>query len=252
MQERERVVVAGLVILILVLWLGFVVHRSPRFAGSLVGGVLGVSGATLMLVSFTYALVKRVPGIKNTVTKRVSLRTLIAWHIYAGLAGSILGLLHTGHKFQSTLGILLTSTMLLLVLTGFVGRYLLNLTSQEIREKRDVLSRLQAEYDAMAIELGRRPEVAQTLSGRGFLSRVLAGFLIPAIQPAGLGDPSAARAIRVAESLADVDYAVKSHETLKKAFGRWLTVHIVLSVVLIILLGVHIWSGIHYGLRWFQ
>lgn len=247
MQERERVVVAGLMILMLILWLGFAVHRSPAFAGSPVGGILGVSGGLLIAVSYTYALVKRFPAIKNVVTKRVSLRTLLAWHIYAAIAGSILGLLHTGHKFESTLGILLTSTMLLLVLTGFIGRYLLNLTSQEIREKRDVLSKLQEEYDAVSLELGRHPELAQALAGRGFLSRAVAGFLVPTSQLANLGYPAAARAIRVAESIADVDYSIRSHEALKKAFSRWLKVHIVLSVVFIILLGIHIWSGINYG-----
>ena len=50
MKERERLVVSGLVVLLLIFWLGFLVHRSPSFAGSLWGGVLCVSGAVLMLV----------------------------------------------------------------------------------------------------------------------------------------------------------------------------------------------------------
>ena len=47
MKEREPLVAGGLVTLLLVLWLGFLVHRDPRFAGSAWGGVLGVSGALL-------------------------------------------------------------------------------------------------------------------------------------------------------------------------------------------------------------
>jgi hypothetical protein len=50
MKEREPFIVGGLVALLLVLWLGFLFHASPRFAGSLWGGVFGVSGALLMLV----------------------------------------------------------------------------------------------------------------------------------------------------------------------------------------------------------
>ena len=45
MKERERLVIGGLCGLMLVLWLGFLVHRSSRFAGSAWGGLLGVSGA---------------------------------------------------------------------------------------------------------------------------------------------------------------------------------------------------------------
>ena len=125
MKERDRLVVSGLVVLLLLLWLGFLVHRDPRFAGSFWGGVLGVSGAVLILVPLAYSLVKRVKWIQDRVWRRVTMRTLLAWHIYAGILGPILALLHTGHKFNSPLGIALTAMMLLVVLSGFTGRYLL-------------------------------------------------------------------------------------------------------------------------------
>ena len=65
MKERQRIVVSGLVVLFLSLWLGFLVHRSPRFAGSFLGGVLGVSGAALMLVALLYLIIKRIPPLKE-------------------------------------------------------------------------------------------------------------------------------------------------------------------------------------------
>ena len=34
MKERDRILVSGLVALMLLLWLGFLVHRSPRFPGA--------------------------------------------------------------------------------------------------------------------------------------------------------------------------------------------------------------------------
>lgn len=52
-----------------------------------------------MLVPFAYLVVKRIPPLKRLVTQRISLRTFLAWHIYAGAPGPILVLLHTGHKF---------------------------------------------------------------------------------------------------------------------------------------------------------
>lgn len=247
MQERERLVISGMVLLLLALWLGFAVHRSPRFAGSLTGGVLGVSGALLMVFCVLYAPVKRIPAIKNLVTKRVALRTLLAGHVYAGLTGSMLGLLHTGHKFDSMVGMLLTAAMLVVVLSGFIGRYLLNQTSQEVREKRATLSGLQAAYDRLAMELSSQPQPSLITTLQHRWSRWFLSGL-----SAGTGMAEAAQAIHLAESIADVDYAVKMHETLKRAFSRWLTAHIVLSAVLMILLGIHVWAGLFYGLRWFH
>ena len=59
-------------------------------------------------------------------------------------------------------------------------------------------------------------------------------------------------AVRMAESVADLEYAVRTHQTFKRAFARWLKVHIALSMALYVLLGLHIWSALHFGLRWFE
>lgn len=244
-------VVTGLIVLMLILWLGFLVHRSPRFAGSLAGGVLGVSGALLMATPLAYALVKRVDSVKNAVTRKVSLRTLLAWHVYTGILGPILGLLHTGHKFQSPLGILLTAMMLIVVLTGVIGRYLLNQVSQEVREKRETLSQLQIEYDAAARELGQHPVPGLAVVTHGMLARVLARFFLPAVPTANAGGITAVQAIRLAQAIAALEYSIKTHELLKRRCANWLKLHIATSCAFYVLLLLHIWSGIHFGLRWF-
>src|SRR6516225_9407650 len=164
MKERERLVVTGLVVLLLLLWLGFLVHRDPRFAGSFWGGVLGVSGAALMLVPLAYSLVKRVKWVQERAWRWVSMRTLLAWHIYAGILGPILALLHTGHKFDSPLGIALTAMMLIVVLSGFTGRYLLTQISEEIREKKNLQAALLQRYQETAAEIGKRPEIASAFA----------------------------------------------------------------------------------------
>jgi len=143
LKEREKLVVAGLVVLMLILWLGFPFHQSPRFAGSFWGGIFGVAGALLMLVPLLYLIVKRTKWLKKKVTPWASMKTLLAWHIYAGVLGPIFVVIHSGHKFESTLGIVLTAMTLLVVISGFVGRYLMNQFSQEIREKKKMLSALQ-------------------------------------------------------------------------------------------------------------
>lgn len=258
MKERERTVVSGLVVLMLVLWLGFVFHRSPRFAGSFWGGVLGVSGAVLMLVPLAYVVVKRIKWLKPRVTKHTSMRTLLAWHVYAGIVGPILVLLHTGHKFVSPLGIVLTAMTLIVVLSGFVGRYLMNRFSTEIREKKAMLTKLQAEYQQAAENLASNPQSSAVLRPfRGFLGQLAASLFVrdipadPILSPA-LEIVSPVTMLRLSQSIADVEYAVKTHEMFKKWFSKWLKFHIAISIILYVLMALHIWGAIHFGLRWFD
>ena len=250
MKERERIVVGGLVILMLLLWLGFLVHRSPRFAGSAWGGLLGVSGAGLMLAPLAYLIVKRVGPLKRAVTRRVPMRTLLTWHIYAGILGPILGLLHTGHTFASPLGIALTAMMLVVVVSGFVGRYLLSQIAQTIHEKREILTHLELTYRQTAMEMAAHPEeIAILRPVTGFWSRLVAGLVIPRTAPV----PSAPmRALQLAESMADMEYAIKTHETMKRVFAGWLKLHIIISLLLYGLLLLHVWAGMYFGLRWFS
>jgi hypothetical protein len=251
MRERERLIIGGLVVLLLILWLGFLIHTSTRFAGSLWGGVLAITGSTLMLAPLLYFLVKRIKPLKRAVTRVVSMRTLLAWHIYAGVLGPILVVLHTGHKFRSPLGIALTAMTLLVVLSGFIGRYLMNQFSQTIREKRELLTQLELAYRQASGELAAHPDQAALLRPfSGLLSRVFGSMLYSGT--GGTQAPAAVRALALSESIADVEYALKTHDFFKAVFHWWLKFHIAISFVLYVLLALHVWSGIYFGLRWLR
>lgn len=249
MKEREELIVGGIVLLLITLWLGFPFHQSPRFAGSFWGGVFGVSGATIMLVPLAYLFVKRIKPLKKGITKHVKMRTLLAWHIYAGVLGPLLVLIHTGHKFESPIGIALTAMVLIVVLSGFTGRYLMSKINREIKGKRALLKQANTAYERSIGELADNPEeisVARAL--RGSVVR----FFFRAETPSGTPLPAGVRAVRLAESVADLEYAVHTHEWFKRAFGTWLKIHIALSITLYLLLGVHIWSAVYFGIRWFE
>jgi hypothetical protein len=255
MQERERIVVSSLVVLLLALWLGFLWHQAPRFAGSVWGGALGVSAALLLLWPLVYALIKRVPALKAMVTRRVQLRTLLAWHVYTSMIGALLALFHTGHKFTSPLGIALTATMFVAVLSGFVGRHLLGLLSHELQERRTLLEQLRVSYAETAAALATKPEQA-LLAGRerGLFARLSALFLTQsnAASPDPEGSTLVSRALPLVESIAEVEYAVTSDTLLQRQLARWLAVHLVVSAAFYGLLAIHIGAGIYYGLRWTQ
>ena len=254
MKEREKLVVTGLVLLMLLAWLGFPFHHSHRFAGSLIGGIFGVAGALLMLVPLLYMVIKRNKRLKNAVTKHVSMRTLLAWHIYAGVLGPIMVVIHSGHKYNSWLGITLTAMTLLVVISGFIGRYLMSGFAKEIKEKKAMLRELQVAYDRAAVDVSANPNAAKSLRPySGFFSRLAAGMFLPEANESQRAESTdSITLVRLAESIADVEYAIATHEDFKLWFGKWLKFHIVISFVLYGLLALHVYYAVYFGLRWFE
>lgn len=249
MQERERDVVTGLVVLMLILWGGFLLHRSPEFAGSFTGFILGSIAALLMFIPLVYMIIKRIRSLKKRVTKTVRMRTLLAWHIYAGVLGPVLALLHTGHRFESSLGIGLTVLMLITVLSGFIGRYLMSQFSSEIRDKKAMLATLEADYHRVADSLcqhAKQPLVDMAIR-RPILAPV---FLLSESSEQRAGRARSTKLLRIVDAMSDLEYSIKIHETFKLWFARWLKFHIVISLILYVLLIFHIGSEIYFGLRW--
>lgn len=253
-MERERTIIGGLFLFQLILWLGFLVHRSPRFPGSLVGGILAVTGAVLMILPLIfYSAAKRIAFFKRLITNRISLGTLLSWHVYTSIVGSILAILHTGHRFESNLGILLTTMMLLTVFSGFVGRYFFRYELLELREKQDLLNRLATEYNLLTGDVSRQPNPEfASIASHNFVRRAMNSFFGADILFQRERKSNGFRAVRLAESIADLEYAIKTHELLKRRAAIWLSIHIATSCAFYLLLIFHIWAGVYFGLRWFN
>ena len=247
MKDRERIVMTGILSVLLLSWLGFLFHSSPRFAGSGIGAVFGIAGAVLMLIPLAYPIVKRIPAINARLTKHVTMQTQLTVHVYAGIFGPLLAIIHTGHKYESWLGIALTAVMLLVVVSGFALRYLLSYVTHEIKDKLLLLQTARGDLDHAWGVLENTPVEMRGLPKSPLLAAGLAsiGIDLSSGSPAG-------EVTRIAESVADLEYAVHTHEFFKRLFALSLKLHIVLSVLLYVLLGLHIWSGIHFGLRWFS
>ena len=245
MKDRERIVISGILSLLVLGWLGFLVHSSPRFAGSGMGAVFGIAAAVLMLIPLAYPIVKRIPFINARVTRHVSMQTQLTVHVYAGIFGPVLAIIHTGHKYESWLGISLTAVMLLVVVSGFAVRYLLTYANQEVKDKLLLLQTARGDLDHAWGVLENTPVEMRGLPHANLLTAGLAsvGIDVSSGGPAG-------EVTRLAESVADLEYAVRTHEFFKRWFARSLQLHIVLSIMLYVLLGLHVWAGIQLGLRW--
>jgi hypothetical protein len=246
-KERQGIFFSGVLCLLLLTWLGFLLHRSPHFAGSGVGAVLGIAGAVLMLLPLAYPLVKRVPFLHTQITKRVSLQSLMTVHAWAGIFGPLLAILHTGHKFDSPLGIALTTSMLLVVVSGFIVRYLLTYVAHDMTDKLVLLQTARGDLDsAWGVIENSPPE--KRVPPRATLRTA---FLASVGVETSTNEP-AIIVIQTAESVADLEYSVRLHELFKRWFARSLKVHIVVSFIFYALLLLHIGAGIYFGLRWLR
>jgi hypothetical protein len=249
MRERERHIVGGMIVLMLVAWLGFLVHREPKFAGSFIGTMVGVTAAVFMFVPFVYLIIKRVAPLKAWVTRIVSMRTLLTWHIYAGVLGPILAVIHSAHRFDSTLGSALISLTLVTAVSGFVGRYLLSQISSEIRDKQQLMVGLRTQYETLRANLSEGLQVS--LPHFGERMGVLASLSLNAPWQKAKGyTDSHSQLLQLIDAISDVEYAIRMHNTFKAWFTGWLRFHIALSVILLCVLIGHIWAELYLGLRW--
>ncbi len=173
------------------------------------------------------------------------MRTLLTVHIYMSLIGSILVLLHTGHKFDSPLGMALTVMVLLVVLSGFIGRYLMSHISRGLREKQETLRGLQLGFEKMSEDLAH--EKVEHTSIRSTPGRPWSW-----LSGRSQTEDSVSSVSAVAGGIADLEYSIAVHGWMKNRFQKWHRFHLVISGVLCFLLALHVWSGVYYGLRWFQ
>lgn len=223
MGDKEKLTVLALGTALLFLAPGYLLHVSPRFAGSLAGGVLGVTAAALMILVLVYPAVKYIGWLNKHATRHVSQGRLLSLHIYGGLLASIIAILHSGHKYQSVLGIALVIDIMVIIATGFIGRYYLGYLGTEVRQQQALLGTLRTAYDRIALRLGAQ---------RG-------GAAAPDVPILDLVD-----------AIADSEYSLIARDAAKRIAGRWTVLHIVASIALYGLLLLHIGSGLYYGLRW--
>jgi hypothetical protein len=227
---------------LVVLSFRFFLHSAPDYAASLEGSAMGTGGAILMIVPLAYSVAKRVFGVRGT-----RLRLMLEVHIFSALAGAIFAVVHTGHKFDNPLGVLLTAVMLVVVASGFVGRYLLRHCSRALGEKRQAAARVSAAVgparEALAAALAARP--------RRYPGIVL---WIALVAPVFVIDPALRGAAREARRLADaaatVEASLALHDVMQTWFRRWMSLHFILTAVFYALLAAHVLAVTYYGLRW--
>lgn len=123
------------------------------------GYYLGYPGVLLIMISFIYSFRKR-KIIKNPAPKK-----LLILHEYLAWAGSILILIHAGIHFNSLLPWFGIIMMLVSVISGLTGKFLLKKSTDALKDKRikliqsgfnDSEADKELFFDSITVELMRK------------------------------------------------------------------------------------------------
>lgn len=152
----SAIAIAGLSIVLLVVLDGWDYYRAPiaertfMAANKLlrpsapVGHLLGIGGFLMMLVPVAYSIRKKVKRFRDA----GRIQTWLEVHIFSGIVGPVLVTFHTSFKFNGIVSVAYWS-MVTVVLSGFVGRYLYTRIPRSIRGQ----ELTQAELDTRAADL---------------------------------------------------------------------------------------------------
>ncbi len=234
-------------------------------ASGLFGHSLGVVGFLLMLATETlYSLRKRSRQARWGRTA-----SWLRFHIFTGLVGAYLVLLHTAWKFNQLAGIVMLLTVIV-VASGFIGRYIYTAVPRTADGTVLAREQLEAEIAAAGAELqvwlAQRPEADRALGlrlatlpdkPRGQLFMVLGRPFIELGQRWQWHREMAQADATVRGQAAQLEKLVAQQRRLqrqvaslamtRRLLGIWHSVHIPIGIVLFTAAFVHIAAALYYA-----
>jgi hypothetical protein len=157
-----RAGLALLVMLVLVLaWL--VAFGNLYTPGSKLGYNLGLAGGLMILSLLLYPLRKRVPALNRL----GHMETWFRYHMFIGIGGPVLILFHSTFKTGSMNGSIALYAMLLVALSGVIGRFVYRHIHRGLYGREVTLTDAEADLKASLENMGSvfslRPEIEQQL-----------------------------------------------------------------------------------------
>jgi hypothetical protein len=244
-------------------------HRLLRPSGP-VGQTLGVIGGLLMLMPFIYMMRKRVPGLRSA----GSLKTWLEIHLFCGIFGPVLVTFHTSFKFNGIVSAAYWS-MVAVVLSGFVGRYLYVRIPRSIRgvelPRAELDERAAALRDNLAatvepqmferlqtFEQAVVPHSSADLSFLGLLFGEVAlrrrvRALASELRLAGLSADLRAEAVSLAVERAVLLRRIAYLQRTRKLFELWHVFHLPLVYLQFVIVAAHVAVTVYLGyvpFRW--
>jgi Fe-S-cluster-containing hydrogenase component 2 len=237
-------------------WLGSVEPISYS-SGKGFGHWLGYIGTSFMLLTFLYPLHTRLGLLKNLGAQS----TWLTVHLWVGFIGATLVTYHAAFKLDRWVGLSCIS-MWIVVASGAIGRYLygqvhsgIGLANFEMESlSRSVASMVGRRRPSRAMRI-LTPEHEGAAKSHGLLAVMLwhevRDFAVLLwLRAAGLGDiPDRKTRRQVLQFLSDRAAQRRTRcylESAEKMLRHWNWVHIILTIIMFALAGVHIAYGFMY------
>lgn len=165
-------------------------------------------------------------------------------HIYAGLIGPSLVIIHSGHTYASWTGTLAFTSTVAIVLSGLVGRYLFRKVNRSIKDQKRAISEMRKDLALKKSQIDTQL-CASILGIDGLSERDDDDDSYDAVEASRCGE-----LLTLSQSIVDTEYTLQGFTKTKALFGKWLKIHIYLTAFLFAMILVHVLSTTYYGLRW--
>ncbi len=226
-------------------------YKVLRSSG-LLGYGYGVVGTVLIFANLLYLARRRLA--------RWHLGSMRAWldiHVFTGLAGSAFILFHSTFKARSTISKVTAGSLVVVVLTGLIGRFLFALVP-----KRDAKALESAIAAAGARSPGLDAELRAVLDAHpikrhrgGFIGAILA---LPALRRVAIARLEAVRVLTgnagidrpLADRIANEAYAEPRAVAQAQLLRTWRSMHRFFAILMLITVVFHIGVAWYYGYRW--
>ncbi len=265
-KSRELWLAALAIGLISLLYLSVVYYYgSIPAAREFFGHSLGVIGFILMVMTETLYSVRK----RRRSARWGRMASWLQFHIFTGLVGPYLVLLHTSWKFNGLAGMVLLLTVII-VISGFVGRYIytavprtadgVELQAREIGEQMRLLEEAIAEWAAahppavqalseqLTVPAAARASGAQAVWGRAFSD--LAYRLAVWREQRRLDRDLRAQTARLAQleqQRRALQRQMNSLAAARRLLATWHAVHIPIGMALFTAALVHIIAAVYYA-----
>jgi hypothetical protein len=238
-------------------------HRWLRPAGRY-GILFGIAGLALMLVTLLYVLRKKVKALARIGNLKIWLEA----HIFCGIVGPALITLHTSFKFNGIISVAYWS-MVVVVLSGFVGRYLYVRIPKTIRGAELSVGELEARAGEIRSQLAAEGLPAASLAavealdapvanlGLGaFLGSFFFGELRAAwrfrrlgrrLRGAGIAPPLVRQTVALAAERAALQRRIAFLGRTRKLFELWHVLHKPLVYVMLAIAALHVFVAVYFG-----
>lgn len=243
-------------------------NRLLRPSGPWGHGV-GIAATLVMLANFLYPIRKRTARMAHM----GPVPLWLTFHVFVGILSPVVILFHAAFRFNNLIATLTYGSLVIVVTTGLIGRYIYAMIPGGMERDRVALKDLQRSWTDLRTELsheiGERsrpawlttlvdsPALPRETSARTALRAVLAWPIVAMRARSGARrfasdlSPGSAAVLRTdVEQMVRLRLQIEFFGGIKRLLTTWRTGHALLAIFLVVVIVVHVAVSLTLGYRW--